>query len=136
MIRFSRSHIRFGTFERLHYHHQTEQIAQLLDHVIVTYYPEVSGSNSDDSAHIAFFRVLVERVAKLVAQWMAAGFCHGVLNTDNMSITGESFDYGPYGFVPTYDLNFIAAYFDYGGRYRFVINPLSVAGIWNAYKYP
>jgi uncharacterized protein YdiU (UPF0061 family) len=123
MIRFSRSHIRFGTFERLHYHHQTEQIAQLLDHVIATYYPEVSGSSSDGSAHIAFFRALVERVAKLVAQWMAAGFCHGVLNTDNMSITGESFDYGPYGFVPTYDLNFIAAYFDYGGRYRFGNQP-------------
>lgn len=120
MIRFSRSHIRFGSFERLHYHRQTEQIRQLLDHVIEVYYPEIK-LNQD--AHIQFFQALVERVAKLVAQWMAAGFCHGVLNTDNMSITGESFDYGPYGFIPTYDLNFIAAYFDYGGRYRFGNQP-------------
>ncbi|MFM7575339.1 MAG: protein adenylyltransferase SelO family protein, partial [Microcystaceae cyanobacterium] len=63
-------------------------------------------------------------VAKLVAQWMAAGFCHGVLNTDNMSITGESFDYGPYGFIPTYNPRFIAAYFDYEGLYCFGNQPL------------
>ena len=120
MIRFSRSHIRFGSFERLHYHRQTEQIRQLLDHVIEVYYPEIEAGND---GYIEFFQALVERLAKLVAQWMAAGFCHGVLNTDNMSITGESFDYGPYGFIPTYDLNFIAAYFDYGGRYRFGNQP-------------
>jgi len=51
-------------------------------------------------------RKLVKRVAEMTAQWMAAGFCHGVLNTDNMSITGESFDYGPYAFIPTYDRQF------------------------------
>lgn len=120
MIRFSRSHIRFGSFERLHYHRQTEQSQQLLDHVIEVYYPEIKLGND---GYIQFFQTLMERVAKLVAQWMAAGFCHGVLNTDNMSISGESFDYGPYGFIPTYDLNFIAAYFDYGGRYRFGNQP-------------
>ncbi len=116
MIRFSRSHIRFGTFERLNYHQQTEAIRRLLDHVIRVYYPDIP-FNGDRPA--VFFHTLVERTIKLVAQWMAAGFCHGVLNTDNMSITGESFDYGPYGFIPTYDLNFVAAYFDYAGRYRF-----------------
>jgi uncharacterized protein YdiU (UPF0061 family) len=63
-------------------------------------------------------------VALLSAQWMSAGFCHGVLNTDNMSITGESFDYGPYAFINTYDANFTAAYFDYGGRYSYGNQPL------------
>jgi uncharacterized protein YdiU (UPF0061 family) len=120
MIRFSRSHIRFGTFERLYFHQQTAQIQQLLDHVIEVYYPELEPGADRRSR---FFLALVQRVARLVAQWMAAGFCHGVLNTDNMSITGESFDYGPYGFIPTYDANFVAAYFDYGGRYRFGNQP-------------
>ena len=120
MIRFSRSHIRFGTFERLYYHQQTEQIQQLLDHVIEVYYPEIEPG---DDPRSRFFLALVQRVARLAAQWMAAGFCHGVLNTDNMSITGESFDYGPYGFIPTYDPNFVAAYFDYGGRYQFGNQP-------------
>ena len=59
----------------------------------------------------------------LAAQWMAAGFCHGVLNTDNMSITGESFDYGPFAFINTYDARFTAASFDYGGRYSYGNQP-------------
>jgi uncharacterized protein YdiU (UPF0061 family) len=62
-------------------------------------------------------------VAQLVAQWMTAGFCHAVLNTDNMSITGESFDYGPYAFIPTYSPQFTAAYFDYYGRYSYGNQP-------------
>ncbi|MEO0542093.1 MAG: protein adenylyltransferase SelO family protein, partial [Cyanobacteria bacterium P01_A01_bin.105] len=61
--------------------------------------------------------------ATLAAQWMAAGFCHAVLNTDNMSITGESFDYGPYGFMQGYDRRFTAAYFDHGGRYSYGNQP-------------
>ncbi len=116
MIRFSCSHIRFGTFERLHHIKRPDLITKLLDHVITYYYPEVS---EGEDKYINFYACLVERVAKLVAQWMAAGFCHGVLNTDNMSITGESFDYGPYAFIPTYDPNFTSAYFDYGGRYSY-----------------
>jgi len=66
----------------------------------------------------------VDRVAKLVAQWMSVGFCHGVLNTDNMSITGESFDYGPYAFIDQYDPRFTAAYFDYAGRYSYGNQPI------------
>ena len=65
----------------------------------------------------------MERVAQLTAQWMAAGFCHGVLNTDNMSITGESFDYGPYAFIPSYNPQFTAAYFDYYRRYSYGNQP-------------
>lgn len=125
MVRFSRSHIRFGTFERLRYVQSPDLAAQLLDHVITTYYPEIE---FDGDRHSQFFAVLVKRVAKLVAQWMAAGFCHGVLNTDNMSITGESFDYGPYAFMPVYNPRFTAAYFDYEGFYCFGNQPAICGG--------
>ncbi|MDY6783062.1 MAG: YdiU family protein [Cyanobacteriota bacterium] len=121
MIRFSRSHIRFGTFERLHYFQRADLIAKLLDHVIEVYYPDIDPQSEEK--YVLFYRELVQRVARLAAQWMAAGFCHGVLNTDNMSITGESFDYGPYAFIPTYNLRFTAAYFDYGGRYCYGNQP-------------
>jgi serine/tyrosine/threonine adenylyltransferase len=120
MIRFSRSHIRFGTFERLRYIKRRDLMQTLLDRVIDEYYPEVATS---ENRYGDFFAQLVKRVATLTAQWMAAGFCHGVLNTDNMSITGESFDYGPYGFIPTYNPQFISAYFDYGGRYSYGNQP-------------
>ncbi len=120
MIRFSRSHIRFGTFERLHFFKRKDLIQKLLDHVIEYYYPNLK--NSPDK-YAEFYAELVQRVAELTAQWMAAGFCHAVLNTDNMSITGESFDYGPYAFIPTYDPNFTAAYFDYYGRYSYGNQP-------------
>ncbi|MBW4539840.1 MAG: YdiU family protein [Myxacorys chilensis ATA2-1-KO14] len=120
MIRFSRSHIRFGTFERLDRYDRKDLITILLDHVIEYYYPHLL---SDRDRYAAFYAELVQRTATLVAQWMAAGFCHAVLNTDNMSITGESFDYGPYGFIPSYDPQFTAAYFDYSGRYSYANQP-------------
>ena len=120
MIRVNRSHIRFGTFERLHYLQRPDLIVKLLDHVIAVYYP---GLVTAAHKYALFYAELVKRVAELVAQWMAAGFCHAVLNTDNMSITGESFDYGPYAFIPTYDPQFTAAYFDYYGRYSYVNQP-------------
>lgn len=120
MVRFSRSHIRFGTFERLHYIGRKDLTQKLLDHVIEQYYPALQGKADKYSL---FYAELVQRVAELVAQWMAAGFCHAVLNTDNMSITGESFDYGPYAFIPTYNPQFTAAYFDYYGRYSYENQP-------------
>jgi uncharacterized protein YdiU (UPF0061 family) len=120
MIRMQRSHIRFGTFERLHQCDRKDLIAILLDHVIDQYYPHLS-SNPD--RYSLFYAELVQRVAELTAQWMAAGFCHAVLNTDNMSITGESFDYGPFAFIPTFDPAFTAAYFDYYGRYSYANQP-------------
>ncbi len=120
MVRFSLSHIRFGTFERLHYIDRPDLIKKLLDHVIQYYYPFVQG---ESDSYALFYAELVKRVAELTAQWMAAGFCHGVLNTDNMSITGESFDYGPYAFIPSYDLQFTAAYFDYFRRYSYGRQP-------------
>ncbi|WP_017720629.1 protein adenylyltransferase SelO [Kamptonema formosum] len=135
MVRFSSSHIRFGTFERLHFFRRKDLIEKLLDHVIEEYYfpspPNPlshkgrGGEEKEGKAerYALFYAELVRRVAELAAQWMAAGFCHGVLNTDNMSITGESFDYGPYAFIPTYNPGFAAAYFDYYGRYSYGNQP-------------
>jgi serine/tyrosine/threonine adenylyltransferase len=120
MVRFNRSHIRFGTFERLHNLGRKDLIEKLLQHVIQYYYPDLI---TEENNYSLFYSQLVEKVAKLTAQWMAAGFCHAVLNTDNMSITSESFDYGPYAFIPSYDLKFTAAYFDYYGRYSYGNQP-------------
>lgn len=120
MVRLSKSHIRFGTLERFHYLQRPDLISKLLDSAIAVYYPDIP---DDEDKYSQFYAQLVMRVAQLAAQWMAAGFCHGVLNTDNMSITGESFDYGPYAFIPSYDARFTAAYFDYGGRYSYGNQP-------------
>jgi uncharacterized protein YdiU (UPF0061 family) len=120
MIRFSHSHIRFGTFERLAYLKRPDLIQKLLDRVIAVYYPHIKDT---EDKYALFYVDLVARVAELAAQWMAAGFCHGVLNTDNMSITGESFDYGPYAFIPNYNPQFTPASFDYGGRYSYGNQP-------------
>lgn len=129
MVRFSRSHIRFGTFERLQWLSRPDLIRKLLDHVLQIYYPHLWRKENQDQE---FYLELVERVATLCAQWMAAGFCHAVLNTDNMSITGESFDYGPFAFIPTYDPLFTAAYFDHAGRYSYANQP--AACYWNLEK--
>jgi serine/tyrosine/threonine adenylyltransferase len=120
MVRLNRSHIRFGTFERLHFLQRPDLIQKLLDHVIEQYYPHLQESAD---RYAQFYAELVQRVAALAAQWMSVGFCHAVLNTDNMSITGESFDYGPYAFIQTYDTRFAAAYFDYYGRYSYGNQP-------------
>ena len=120
MVRLSQSHIRFGTLERLHYLQRPDLMRKLLDSVIAVYYPNIPDT---EDKYSLFYAELVQRIAHLAAQWMAAGFCHGVLNTDNMSVTGESFDYGPYAFIPTYDTQFTAASFDYGGRYSYGNQP-------------
>lgn len=120
MVRMNKSHIRFGTFERLSYFQRPDLIKRLLNHVIDTYYSHLS--NSEDK-YALFYDELVQRVAEVAAGWMASGFCHAVLNTDNMSITGESFDYGPYAFIPNFDPKFTAAYFDHYGRYSYANQP-------------
>jgi uncharacterized protein YdiU (UPF0061 family) len=133
MVRFSHSHIRFGTFERLHYIGRPDFIKKLLDFVIEYYYPELDLATantpvSQSEKYALFYAVLVKKVAELAAQWMAAGFCHAVLNTDNMSITGESFDYGPFAFIPTYKPQFTAAYFDHYGLYCYGNQPFICKG--------
>ena len=123
MVRFSQSHIRFGTFERLHYLGRGDLMQPLLDHVIEIYYAHLLTLQDPQERYGQFYAELVQRVAQLAAQWMSVGFCHAVLNTDNMSITGESFDYGPYAFMDEFDPRFTAAYFDYGRRYSYGNQP-------------
>ncbi|MBP0020164.1 MAG: YdiU family protein [Cyanobacteria bacterium SBLK] len=120
MVRQSRSHIRFGTFERLDYYDRPDLIKALLDFAIACYYPELW---KEPNPYPLFYTELVKRVAQLVGRWMAIGFCHGVLNTDNMSIVGEGFDYGPYAFIETYNPYFTAASFDRLGRYSYRNQP-------------
>ncbi|WP_395671406.1 protein adenylyltransferase SelO [Phenylobacterium sp.] len=126
LVRLSHSHIRFGTFQRHAFFQRADRIQALTDHVVETYYPELSDA-ADKGA--ALLGAVVARMARLTARWMAAGFVHGVLNTDNMSLTGESFDYGPYRFLPRSDPAFTAAYFDQTGLYAFGRQPEAV--FWN-----
>ncbi|MBE9069355.1 YdiU family protein [Leptolyngbya cf. ectocarpi LEGE 11479] len=123
MVRFSQSHIRFGTFERLQYLGRADLMQPLLDHVIEIYYAHLLAIQDVQARYAQFYAELVQRVAQLAAQWMSVGFCHAVLNTDNMSITGESFDYGPYAFMDEFNPRFTAAYFDYMGRYSYGNQP-------------
>ncbi len=128
LTRLSFSHIRFGTFQRLAFHGETEAMARLLDHIARTYQPDLSAQEGPDRVAAWLVRV-VALSAHLAGRWMAAGFVHGVLNTDNMNINGESFDYGPYRFLPQNDPNFVAAYFDQSGLYSFGRQPEAV--FWN-----
>jgi serine/tyrosine/threonine adenylyltransferase len=129
MVRFSHSHIRFGSFERLNYIQRPDLAHRLLNHVIEVYYPHLLTVPDEQARFALWFTELSERLAGLVAQWMNAGFCHAVLNTDNMSITGESFDYGPFAFMDAYNPRFTAAYFDYSGLYCYGNQP--GACYWN-----
>ena len=126
LVRLSHGHIRFGTFQRHAFFERPDRVTALVDHVVEAYYPDLVVANDRP---VAMFRAVVARDARLTAAWMAAGFVHGVLNTDNMNLSGESFDYGPYRFLPHNDPNFTAAYFDHAGLYSFGRQPEAV--YWN-----
>ena len=122
LTRLSHSHIRFGTFQRQAFFGNHEGLEQLCDYCIRHFYPNATSPEE-------MFDRVVSVSADTVASWMAAGFVHGVMNTDNMNITGESFDYGPYRFLATLDPGFTAAYFDYNGLYAFGRQPEAMT--WN-----
>ncbi|WP_404416438.1 protein adenylyltransferase SelO [Brevundimonas vesicularis] len=124
LVRLSHSHVRFGTFQRAAYLGRKDQIEALIEHVRTLYHPGVAAGDAP-----GLLRAVVEASAKLTARWIAAGFVHGVLNTDNLNVTGESFDYGPWRFLPEYDPAFTAAYFDQTGLYAFARQPEAV--FWN-----
>lgn len=126
LVRLSHSHVRFGTFQRHAFFDKPDRISALVDHVVDAYDPDLQG---ETDRPVAMLAAVVARAARLTARWMAAGFVHGVLNTDNMNVTGESFDYGPYRFLPQSDPNFTAAYFDHAGLYSFGRQPEAV--FWN-----
>jgi len=128
LVRLSHSHLRFGSFQRHAYEGARERLKKLFDCALEHYFPDLDVSGAEDAV-VAFLREVSARAGRMVAGWMAAGFAHGVLNTDNMNITGESFDYGPYRFVPRYDPEFVAAYFDHTGLYAFGRQARAV--VWN-----
>jgi uncharacterized protein YdiU (UPF0061 family) len=123
LTRLGHSHIRFGTFQHHAYEQAPERLETLLDHAIAAYYPHLETSKDRPAA---LLESVVAANARLVASWMAAGFVHGVLNTDNLNITGESFDYGPWRFLPHYEPGFTAAYFDETGLYAYGRQPEAV----------
>jgi uncharacterized protein YdiU (UPF0061 family) len=126
LVRLSHSHIRFGTFQRLAFFERPDLMAQLIEHCCAAYYPQHLELEGEARA-AALYGEVVEASARLAASWMAAGFVHGVLNTDNLNVTGESFDYGPWRFLPTSDPSFTAAYFDETGLYAFGRQPEAVS---------
>ena len=126
LVRLSHSHIRIGTFQRLAYHQDTASIEALLNHLATYYLPDLLPLAGAERA-LRFFEIACGRISRMAAQWMASGFVHGVLNSDNINVLGESFDYGPWRFAPTYDPNFIAAYYDETGLYAFGRQPSAVA---------
>lgn len=122
LVRLAHSHVRFGTFQRLAYLQETERLQRLFDYALERYYPHVEG----EDRVTRFLLEVTGRTAELAADFMVAGFVHGVLNSDNMLITGEALDFGPYRFLPRYDLDFVAAYFDHGGLYAYGEQPRAI----------
>lgn len=128
LVRLSHSHIRYGTFQRLAALGESDAMVRLTDYVLRHYFPETPRNEP----YAALLDHAVTNAAAQAAAIMAAGFVHGVLNTDNINITGESFDYGPYRFAPTFDPGFTAAYFDHHGLYGYGRQPEALQ--WNVYQ--
>ncbi|WP_231492096.1 YdiU family protein [Microbulbifer sp. HZ11] len=128
LIRVAQSHIRFGHFEYLFYTRQLEAQKKLVEFVCAQFLPQIVDEPIQAQAE-ALLRFTVKRSAELVAGWQSVGFAHGVLNTDNMSIIGDTFDFGPYGFLDDYEPGFICNHSDHTGRYAFDAQPGVV--LWN-----
>lgn len=120
LVRLSHSHIRIGSFQRLNYLDDGEGLEMLVRHVARYYYADqLDFAAPIDALAPALLGCVAAAIARTTGQWLAAGFVHGVLNTDNFNVTGESFDYGPWRFLPRFDPNLTAAYFDQTSRYAY-----------------
>ena len=126
LARTAKTHVRFGNFEYFHYNNKPEYVKVLADFCINNYPSYFSRTKN---IYEEFFKSVVEQTACMIAQWQACGFSHGVMNTDNMSILGETFDYGPYGFMEDYFPSYICNHSDHQGRYAFKNQPY--IGLWN-----
>jgi uncharacterized protein YdiU (UPF0061 family) len=120
LTRLSHGHIRIGTFQRLAFFGQVDNLRKLTSYCLANLY----GEQGDDGLRL--FDLVSDATAKLAASYLAAGFVHGVLNSDNINVTGESFDYGPWRFTPNWDPDFTAAYFDHYGLYSFARQPEAI----------
>ncbi|WP_417597375.1 protein adenylyltransferase SelO [Oceanospirillum sp.] len=126
LLRVTPCHIRFGHFEHLYHNRKFDELTQLTNYVIHRYFPK---SVETDNPPLALIREVILRNATLIAHWQAYGFVHGVMNTDNMSIIGETFDYGPFQFMDTYKAGQVSNHSDYQGRFAFKRQPDAMQ--WN-----
>jgi uncharacterized protein YdiU (UPF0061 family) len=131
LVRLSHSHIRIGTFQRLAVLEEDAHIRELVDYCLAQFPGPLPPDNAPgrDQPAVVLMHQAVERLADLAASYMVAGFVHGVLNSDNMNVTGESFDYGPWRWLPQWEPGFTAAYFDHSGLYAFGRQPEAIR--WN-----
>ena len=129
LARVARSHIRIGTFEYAR-NKNNGVLKSLADYSINRYYPE---SNETDNKYLSFFAAVCNKQALLISKWMSIGFIHGVMNTDNMTISGETIDYGPCAFMDKYDPKTVFSSIDHQGRYAYLNQPAIL--IWNLAKF-
>ncbi len=127
MTRIAKTHIRFGNFEHFYHNNDFDNLKILTDFVITNYFKKISLENKN--CYEKFFENVVKLTAKLIAKWQSVGFCHGVMNTDNMSILGQTLDFGPFGFLENFDQNFVCNHSDINGLYSYKNQP-SIA-LWN-----
>jgi uncharacterized protein YdiU (UPF0061 family) len=120
LTRIASSHLRVGTFQFFAAHATVEQVRQLADYAIARHFPELADA---EDRYLVFVRAVAERQASLVERWMHVGFIHGVMNTDNMGIPGETIDYGPCAFMESYDPGAVFSSIDHGGRYAYREQP-------------
>ena len=125
LTRLSRGHIRIGTFQRLAFFGETENINKLVRYCLENLYSEAPAADDSENA-LRLFDLVSRATATLAASYLAAGFVHGVLNSDNINVTGESFDYGPWRLAPEWESGFTAAYFDHYGLYAFGRQPEAI----------
>ena len=125
LTRLGHGHIRIGTFQRLAYFGEAENIRKLTRYCLDYLYADPPGADDSENA-VRLLDLVAQSTATLAASYLAAGFVHGVLNSDNIAISGESFDYGPWRFTPRFDPNFTAAYFDHYGLYAFGRQPEAI----------
>jgi len=130
LTRVAASHIRVGTFEQLASYGDREGLGVLVDYTIRRHFPELAGAGNQA---LALLHAVMERQAELVAQWYRAGFIHGVMNTDNMALSGETIDYGPCAFMDAYDPATAFSSIDRGGRYAFGNQPAIAQ--WNLARF-
>ena len=129
LARMALGHIRIGTFQYFSYRHDYNALKLLADYCIARFYPEINLSNNP---YLYFWKSVALKQIKLIAQWMSVGFIHGVMNTDNISIAGETIDYGPCAFMDHYESNKVFSFIDKNGRYAFNHQPNII--LWNLAK--
>lgn len=130
LTRVAASHIRVGTFEYLAARGERDTVRTLADYTIRRHYPHLA---AEDNQYLALLHAVMERQASLVAKWLHVGFVHGVMNTDNMSLCGETIDYGPCAFINAYDPDTVFSSIDHRGRYSFGNQPLIAQ--WNLARF-